>query len=275
MNRKQKLADDVPAREEMELHSMLSTELPPLDAAPDLLGSIQQRLGSRIAASIARHVGLTTVRARDGLWKNLTAGIRYKQLWQSGQGNSVLIEFAPGAALPVHRHLYQEEGIVLRGSLQHEGETLKLFDYHLSPAGSQHGQISSKDGALAFLRGSSLGDKVAMTKEILGGMLPKSRKDSVSIHNQTKGWREIQPGIRQKYLWRDDNSASRYLKLEPGATLTGENIPCFEECMMLSGEAFFGDILLQAGDYQAAAEGTQALDIFTDTGALFFVRGGE
>lgn len=273
MNKEPHLADNIEAREEKELHSMLSTQLPPLPTAPDVLNSIQNRLSQRITASVARHAGLTTIRAKDGFWQQLVTGIRYKELWKSVQGNSVLIEFAPGSVLPVHRHLYQEEGIVLRGSLQHEGEELKLFDYHLSEAGTKHGQISSREGALAFLRGSSVGDNLAMAKEVLGGILPKPTKGITSIPNQAMGWCEIMPGIRQKLLSRNGDLASRYIALEPGASLSGESFQPFEECMMLSGEVFFGDILLQAGDFQTAAAGIESLDVFTDCGGMFFVRG--
>jgi hypothetical protein len=273
MNNEPQLPDNIEAREEKELHSMLSTQLPPLPAAPDTLNAIQTRLSQRIAASAARLAGLTTIRSRDGIWQQLVTGIRYKELWKSVQGNSVLIEFAPGSVLPVHRHLYQEEGIVLRGSLQHEGEELKLFDYHLSEAGSKHGQISSREGALAFLRGSSVGDTLAMAKEVLGGILPKPSKDSTSIPNQAMGWCEIMPGIRQKLLSRNGDVASYYIALESGASLSGDSLPLFEECMMLSGEVFLGDLLLQAGDYQIAAAGIERLDVFTDYGGMFFVRG--
>ena len=43
--------------------------------------------------------------------------------------------------------------------------------------------------------------------------------------------------------------------------------------MVLSGEIFLGDILLQEGDYHIAPAGTEHLELFSDTGALFYVRG--
>jgi hypothetical protein len=42
---------------------------------------------------------------------------------------------------------------------------------------------------------------------------------------------------------------------------------------MLSGDIFLGDILVQEGDYHLAPAGTEHLEIFSDTGALLYVRG--
>jgi hypothetical protein len=46
-----------------------------------------------------------------------------------------------------------------------------------------------------------------------------------------------------------------------------------EECLMLSGEAFFGDILLRAGEYQHAPLGSRHGEAFSDVGALLYVHG--
>jgi len=76
-----------------------------------------------------------------------------------------------------------------------------------------------------------------------------------------------------KECWTDGTITSRLCRLEAGACLDGHDHPHDEECMMLSGDIFLGDILLQAGDYQIASAGSQHLEISSDTGALLFVRG--
>ena len=55
----------------------------------------------------------------------------------------------------------------------------------------------------------------------------------------------------------------------------GMNHPVDEECMMLSGEVFLGDILLQAGDYQHAPAGSEHLEMFSDTGAVIVCSWGS
>jgi len=48
-----------------------------------------------------------------------------------------------------------------------------------------------------------------------------------------------------------------------------------EECIMLSGDAFFGDLLVQAGDFHLAPPGSEHGVTTTDGGALAFLRGRE
>jgi quercetin dioxygenase-like cupin family protein len=255
------------------LLSMLSEHLQPLPTSSVVLKSLGKRLESRIQTSVTKHAGLVTVRSREGIWQKLTSGIRFKPLWESSVGNSVLIEFPPGAALPLHRHNYVEEGIVLSGSLQLDGLELSQFDYHVSPPGSRHGRISSQQGALAYLRGSSIGQPFSMFKEVLGGFLPKTNKESESVLNQDGNWHEISEGVFQKDLWTDGTILSRYIRIAKNTQIAGHSHPLDEECMMLSGDIFLGDILLQAGDYHVAPAGTEHLKISSDTGALLFVRG--
>lgn len=273
MNNQTKDITNIEGQEQAQVFELLSEHLIVVPPSQTLLDSVGKRLENRIQTSIAKHAGLRTVRSREGVWHNFVSGIRYKPLWESPQGNSVLVEFAPGSALPLHRHNYLEEGIVLTGGLQLDDLELTQFDYHVSPAGSRHGRICSNQGALAYLRGSSLGQPLSMFKEVLGGLLPKNHKESESILSGESGWIEIQTGVYQKDLWTDGIVASRFFRLEAGTTMAGHDHPLNEECMMLSGEVFLGDILLQTGDYHLTSSGTGHLEVFSDTGALLFVRG--
>ena len=259
--------------EQAQVFSLLSEHLNTAQTPKTRLDSLEKRLEIRIQTSIAKHAGLQTIRARDGIWHDLTSGIRYKLLWESQQGNSVLIEFTPGSALPIHRHNYLEEGIVLSGGLELDELELSQFDYHISPPGSRHGRISSKQGALAYLRGSSIGQPLSMFKELVGGLFPNNHQQSESIKTNEGDWVEIHQGVYVKECWTDGTITSRLCRFEAGACLDGHDHPHDEECMMLSGDIFLGDILLQAGDYQIASAGSQHLEISSDTGALLFVRG--
>lgn len=257
---------------EAEVFALFSKHLHNAPETEINLAAVNQRLAQRIKASVTRQTGLITVRARNGSWQALTSGIRYKPLWQSPIGNSVLIEFAQGASLPVHKHAHLEEGVVLSGSLQVDDIELQQFDYHVSPPSSRHGKIWSKNGGMAFLRGSSIGETIAMMKEVLGGFLPKNELNSRSVTINGCSWDEIQPGLFRSELWTDGEVASQFYRLSPGTMLAGHTHPLAEECMMLSGELYLGDILLQAGDYQFATKGSEHHEIYSDTGALFYVR---
>jgi hypothetical protein len=86
-------------------------------------------------------------------------------------------------------------------------------------------------------------------------------------------WVEVQNGVFKKIMWTDGKAASWFIRLDPNTKIEDFAYTEHEECMMLSGEIFFGDILLQAGDYQLVPQGTEHHDIYSDTGALFYARG--
>lgn len=259
--------------EQDQLNRLLIEGLAPIALDSGRHAALRQGLLARTAQSLAKQAGLLTVRARDGVWQTLKAGIRVKPLWTGQEGSSVLIEFAPGSSLLPHRHNWLEEGIVLRGGLQMDELELGPLDYHVSPAGSRHAVIASRQGALAYLRGTSLGKHADVLREVLGGLLPFAGDASHSVFaNDPDTWLEVDAGIQKKQLWSDDTRVSCFYRLEPGARLPAHIHSLEEECMMLDGEAFLGDILLRAGDYQIAGIGSWHGEVYSDVGATLFVR---
>jgi quercetin dioxygenase-like cupin family protein len=274
MSNEPDFSDPLNDTELAELDRLLLENLPPMAPPGQRAGSLRQRLLARAAASAAESAPLRTIRARDGTWSKLREGVRVKPLWSGPSGNSVLLEFAPGASLPMHRHRHAEEGIVLRGRLQTDGLDLGAGDYHGSPPGSRHGRIRSDQGALAYLRGTSLGDPPGVLGELLGGLLPWSGGRSRTVYAADReGWIERAPGISIKLLASDGRIASYFCRVAPGTEAEGHLHAEDEECMMIEGDLFFGDLLLQAGDYQLAPAGSRHGRISSDVGALLFVRG--
>ena len=80
-------------------------------------------------------------------------------------------------------------------------------------------------------------------------------------------------GVEQKILWRDGEVISRFIRLAPDSRLPAHAHAGEEECMMLAGDAFFGDLLLQAGEFHLAPAGSEHGEVSSDAGALLFVRG--
>ena len=259
-------------RAENEINRLILESLAPLEVPPAHRASLRGRLMARVDDSRRRHAGLVTVRAGDGAWREIKAGVRAKTLHEGPAGASVLIALAPGAALPVHRHRHLEEGIVLEGGLQLGDLDLGPGDYHVSPAGSRHGRISSRQGGVAYLRGTSLGRAAAVLTELIGGLVPG---DGPAPHTVLAGegrWEAIAEGAEQKLLWCDGDFISRFLRLAPGARLPRHAHEGDEECMMLAGEAFFGDILVRAGEFHLAPHGSVHLETVSETGGTAFLR---
>lgn len=255
------------------LHGRIAEAIPPVAVPAARAPALQQRLAARIAQSAARHRGLHTFRRDDAQWQELTKGVRACVLHDSGDTRSAIVEFAPGSHLPSHRHSGHEECVVLRGSLHAGDFRVGLHDYHLAPAGSRHATIRSDEGAVAFLRGTSIGKSSHMLREVAAAWLPGKNIQPFTVAASAQDWREIAPGASIKALWEAGDTASFLLRLAPGTHMAGHPHAFDEECLMLSGEAFFGDVLLREGEYQLAPKGLTHGEAYSDVGALIYVHG--
>lgn len=117
-----------------------------------LARTIRRRVMQRVADADDSH---ETVAAGSGEWQPFLDGIRIKVLHRDGAVLSYLLQLAPGATLPAHRHPHDEECVVLEGRLQ-IGTRLELGpgSYHLAHAGALHAPIGTPTGATIFLRGA-------------------------------------------------------------------------------------------------------------------------
>lgn len=275
MSKNTESLNDFDLSDEIELNRLLEG-LAPIAPEASQAANLRSTIMHRVSQSIAMHAGLMTVRRKHGFWKTLKSGIRYKSLWTGSEGSSVLIEFAPGASLPAHRHNWMEEGIVLSGDLSMGNLQLGPLDYHMSPKGSRHSSISSSQGALAFLRGSSVGHNASIMQELIGGLLPIGQDHSITVFaGEQAHWQEIAAGVFKKDLWSDGTRVSQLCRFEAGAELPGHTHLLDEECMILEGELFLGDILLSAGEYQWAPAGSKHTGLYSDVGATIFVRAAQ
>lgn len=116
------------------------------------LRRMRQRLLERLADDDGSHL---TVQAWEGPWLPFAEGVRMKLLHERGGVRSYLLRLAPGASLPAHRHVLEEECVVLEGTL-HVGSRLGVpaGGWHLAHAGTLHATLSTATGATVFLRGA-------------------------------------------------------------------------------------------------------------------------
>ncbi|WP_085316715.1 cupin domain-containing protein [Derxia lacustris] len=254
---------------------LLADALAPIVPAAPQAGALRARLLERAAQSRAASHGVHTVRRRDGGWQPYVKGVRYKLLRNTPDARSLLVEFAPGATLPAHRHAQHEECVVLGGSLVMGDLRLGRGDYHVAPARSRHSGLVSPDGALIYLRGAAIGSHGSAVREVIGAWLPGSREHATTVFAGDDGWRDFMPGVREKKLWARDGYSSRLYRFEAGAVCPGHGHAALEECVMLDGDAYFGDILVCAGDYQSVDAGAVHGEVMSDGGALFFVHGAD
>ena len=86
-------------------------------------------------------------------------------------------------------------------------------------------------------------------------------------------WKTFLPNVSIKVLRREKDTLTYLLKLEPGAALLPHVHPQDEECIVLSGEARIGDLVVRAGDYHCAYAGNPHGVIRSEQGAVLFLQG--
>jgi anti-sigma factor ChrR (cupin superfamily) len=82
-------------------------------------------------------------------WEERRPGVFWKVLWEEGDRRAVLVRYAPGATVPRHRHVGDEQVFVLEGALSDESGTCTAGNYARRPPGCVH-TVRSESGALVL-----------------------------------------------------------------------------------------------------------------------------
>jgi len=220
----------------------------------------------RVARSARASRAFVTVRRQGAAVERPAAGVERRTLYQAtgsvrraGEPQCVqLIELAPGAhcgGWPADG--LQREWLLMRGQARLGALALQVRDYHRAPAGRACGALASDSGALLYLREApGLPGPTACTQRDAGAP-----------------WDDFAPGIKRRVLWVQAGEAAMLYQALPGAAVPRHAHGHDEECLMLEGELFLDDVLLQSGDYQIAPAGSMHGGVSTDTGAVLFAHG--
>jgi quercetin dioxygenase-like cupin family protein len=231
--------------------------------------ALRDRLAARVQATQAAEAGMRTTRRRRAPREPLAPGVTRQTLYRAEPGaalrageplQALLLELAPGAALPAAAaDGRQREWLLLAGHATLDGESLALRDFHWRPAGSPQPALASPGGALVFVRESALAARPGDA--------------ALTVRDAEAGWPAFAPGIRRRVLWQRDGQAALLYHADPGAAVPQHTHGHDEECLMVQGELFLDDLLLQAGDYQLAPAGTGHRVTQTDTGVVIYAHG--
>ncbi|QOJ22586.1 MAG: cupin domain-containing protein [Gammaproteobacteria bacterium] len=258
-----------------KIESALLEGLEPLQPSEQQRATIRARLFQRIHASAAAESPRVTIRSHQGQWRKILPGVHAKLLDRNNR--AFLLDIEPGASLPMHRHHEDEECIVLRGSASLGDLKVNTGDYHMARAGSRHGKISSASGALLYLRGIPVGHTAEVARDFLSALLPGDGRELITIRASEGAWSDLAPGVASKALYDDGQTHSSLVRIAAGSQWTSQQTPLAhdEECLLLEGDAFFGDTLLHSGDWQLAPTGAESRPVSSDHGALVFMRGAR
>ena len=257
------------------IESALLEGLYPLSPDIKQRSKIQKQLFSRIRSSNEAESNRITIRNKQGNWRNILPGVRAKTLDKIKR--AFILDIASGASLPMHRHHEDEECIVLHGTASLGDLEVQTGDYHLARAGSRHGRIHSETGARIYLRGTPIGHNNEIARDLVTALLPGNNNEWTTIRADEGNWSELSCGVSSKPLFSNYKSYSSLIRIaeETHWNLSSQKVPQDEEYLILEGEAFFGDTLLQAGDWQFVQSGSIYRPIATDEGVLLFRRGAN
>ncbi len=96
-----------------------------------------------------------TVRSAERAWEPFLPGVHRKVLRADRSAGAMiaLYRLDPGAHIIAHCHGIAEESLVLEGAFEIDGMVCRAGDMHIAFAGSRHGALTSRTGALLYVRG--------------------------------------------------------------------------------------------------------------------------
>ncbi len=226
----------------------LSHEASPL---PSALG---ERLRRRLAAHRDANAALHTLRQpQQGQPETWAPGVR---AWPLSAGRSWRLALEAGARLPPRAVV--QELLVLAGTLHLGPHALPAQGHAL--AGPQTLWQAGPEGAQLYLRDHAAGPFTAPPTPQLQGP-------------DAAAWQPLRPGVHIRPLHGEGPAMSLLARFEPGACVPAHPHGIDEECLMVEGDLFLGDVLLRQGGFQAAPAGSAHGDLVADGPCLLFFHG--
>ncbi|CAA6823391.1 MAG: Unknown protein [uncultured Thiotrichaceae bacterium] len=130
-------------------------EAPSVEATDRMRSHIMQKISLKKAAKSATP---KTVRDSCDDWVNAMPGAKFKVLQGDAENLtgvlSYLIQLEPGFEMAGHEHPFDEETLMLEGDLSLGDIQLQKGDFHFMEAGTTHGNVYTKNGCTAYMRGA-------------------------------------------------------------------------------------------------------------------------
>lgn len=247
---------------------------------PDLHDPVplRERVLARVRHSVAAHREYTTVRRDDAATCRLAPGVTARRLWQGMQMRIEIVSLEPGAALPWPDDAQGRELLVLEGALHLRSSVdrdalpavLESLD-HLVRERAQAGVPNAgTHGATVYLRQRLVRIEALPPLEARWWRLAAARP---FMRSAGRRWAPTGPGVEVLGLAGDAEVVSMLVRFAPGASVADHHHALDEDCLVIDGEMFLGDILLRPGDYQLAPAGGGHWGETSDVGVLFFFHG--
>lgn len=244
-----------------ELAPTLATALCPIDPDAAAEARLRQRLLERVARSAAANRPFVTTRAQDGAWQALVPGVQQRELHADAAAHSRLLQWQSDATWSVPASGDAHECLILEGEVQLNGQTLRAQDHVLCPPNAPLNAQASAGARLYWRR-------IAPGAQAFGhtAALHLARASEMA-------WAPLRQGVQIKPLYAQDDRISMLVHFQPGASVPAHGHGHGEECLMVEGDLFLGDVLLRQGDFQFAPAGTGHGELQSDVGCVLYFHG--
>lgn len=260
---------------EQAVHAAISASMAPESLRPDRASELLHPLLQRVHQSALAHKDYLTLRREEGRWSEVADGVSIRRLRADDCVEIDLVKLGAGAVLPELGMAVAQEWLLMDGHLEASGgarasRLLPPLSYAVVGAQTQGPWLRAGSASILYRRTLRY-----------PAWLPAEEARWWHKATQTMGWRSTSEqawgpalqGVAMLSLCVSEDVVSMLVRMETGARGADHGHSLNEDCMVLSGDMYLGDILLRAGDYQLAPVGGSHFEIASDDGALFYFHG--
>jgi hypothetical protein len=182
-----------------------------------------------------------------------------------------LIRMEPGAEIPAHRHLGEEETLVLEGTGELGGFPFGPGDYQRAHSGSLHPSYITKEGCVFLLFSGTEYEFPTAPLE------PSSSEQFMTVRSGVGPWTPVRPGLDAQALFSASMAllaTTTLVRLKAGGAVSSSEFS-ISEAYFLKGHAYMGSTELSAGDYLRATESGQSVEFQSQQGCTLLIRSGS
>ena len=239
-----------------------------------------RRLRGQLLEAVA---GLSASRDKGGIqaWKVVQAAAipwqsaKRKGIWEKSllhdpvrHRSTRIIKMDPRAEIPAHRHLGDEESLVLEGTGKLGGSSFGPGDYHRAPSGSFHPSYCSEKGCVFLLFSGTEYEFSATPLE------PSSPEQFMTVRSAVGPWKLVRAGLHVQTLFSRSTTSLEgtiLLRLSAGGAVSTSEFD-ISEVYFLEGSARLGSTELSVGDYVRTTEGGQPGEFESQQGCTLLIR---
>lgn len=255
-----------------------ATNLPQTsDEAQAYLDAHRERLHTelmaRLRASVNAHRCYTTLRRDDALPVDPQATMKTRILRKSQHFSVELWTLMAGQRMPWPAGTLAMEVLVVNGELCH-------CTARELPSIGEHGYLVCDQA----LNGQAWVTVAPTTVYVRRRLAPLQDLAPLEAHwwqmaaarraaAKPKRWAPSTPGVSVMTLCGDSQVVSMLVRFEAGASVLDHQHTIDEDCLVLRGDMYLGDILLRTGDFQFAPAGSSHFGEMSDGGVTFYFHG--